>query len=125
MKWSSGCVKDCVSMAFTTKMSSGRLILTSESYREYNLTQWDRPDRSTSLHFYFSSLSYVVVSNHPETLLKWLSNLLSFHFETCFKLSKLKKGDVGGILSLYMGASLISVLEVLALLSRCLFALRR
>lgn len=87
----------------------------------------------TAIHFFYPSFSFTIIKNHPENLVKWLSNqdlrLHNFSLELPitygidFSLSlivSLFPGDVGGNLSLYLGASFVTLLEIFVLFFRCI-----
>ncbi|XP_045033494.1 uncharacterized protein LOC116928293 isoform X2 [Daphnia magna] len=54
----------------------------------------------SAIHFFYPSFSYTVIKNHPQRLVKWLS-------------------DVGSNMSLYLGASFVTLLEFIVLVLRC------
>jgi len=76
-------MQDCISIEYSTQMSSGRLTLHSESAIAYAIDPCTDMNQMASLHFFFPSLSYTVIVNQPESLLKWLS-ILRFYYKTFY-----------------------------------------
>jgi hypothetical protein len=82
----------------------------------------------SAIHFFYPSFSYTVIKNHPQRLLKWLG-MSSYLFRNCLydvefnaeyiQLFFLLTGDVGSNMSLYLGASFVTLLEFVVLILRC------
>ena len=67
------CLTDCISIDYTVQMSWATLVLSQVSFAEYGINKTEtNEEHVASLHFYFPSLSYALVTNQPESLLKWL-----------------------------------------------------
>ncbi|XP_046631250.1 uncharacterized protein LOC124311039 isoform X2 [Daphnia pulicaria] len=93
------CPEDCISDNYHVSSSTTHLDLGDHDDMHSNEKHNDHILHS-ALQFYYSSFSFTVIKNHPESLVKWLS-------------------DVGGNMSLYLGASLVTLLEMIVLLFRC------
>lgn len=80
----------------------------------------------SAIHFFYPSFSYTVIKNHPQRLVKWLSmsvvyigfsyTILVFLMFVSFYV---EPGDVGSNMSLYLGASFVTLLEFIVLVLRC------
>lgn len=69
----SECIKDCILMDYGVQMSLAKLTLSQQSFDEYGIDRGETSEEEmASLHFYYPSLSYVLITNQPESLLKWL-----------------------------------------------------
>ena len=66
-------------MKYSIQASAGRLVLSNESLARYDVNPPDESivNQMASLHFFYPSLSYTVIVNQPESLLKWLGTLLN------------------------------------------------
>lgn len=80
----------------------------------------------SAIHFFYPSFSYTVIKNHPQRLVKWLSmsvvyigfsyTILVFLMFVSFYV---EPGDVGSNMSLYLGASFVTLLEFIVLVLCC------
>jgi hypothetical protein len=116
------CPEDCISDNFHVSSSTTHLDLGDHDDMHSNEKHNDDIVHS-ALHFYYSSFSFTVIKNHPESLVKWLSKKkstvakLNYHF--LINSNSINLGDVGGNMSLYLGASFVTLLEMIVLFFRC------
>lgn len=93
------CPEDCIFDNYHVSSSSTQLDLGDHD----DMHVGEKHDDSvlhTAIHFYYSSFSFTIIKNHPGSLVKWLS-------------------DVGGNMSLFLGASFVTLLEIAVLFFRC------
>ncbi|KAI9552029.1 hypothetical protein GHT06_022366 [Daphnia sinensis] len=93
------CPEDCISDNYHVSSSSTQLDLGDHDDMHSDEKHDDRVVH-TAIHFYYSSFSFTIIKNHPGSLVKWLS-------------------DVGGNMSLFLGASFVTLLEIAVLFFRC------
>ncbi|XP_046444790.1 uncharacterized protein LOC124194579 [Daphnia pulex] len=93
------CPEDCIFDNYHVSSSTTHLDLGDHDDMHVDEKHNDHIIHS-AIHFYYSSFTFTIIKNHPESLVKWLS-------------------DVGGNMSLYLGASFVTLLEMIVLLFRC------
>lgn len=71
--YNKGCPKDCVYITYLTQITTARLTLPSVSLQEYQIDPEEEKNMA-SIHFYFTTLSFVNIAQQPERLLNWLGN---------------------------------------------------
>ena len=118
------CPEDCIFDNYHVSSSTTQLDLGDHDDMHLDEKHNDHIIHS-AIHFYYSSFTFTIIKNHPESLVKWLSNSLNC-CQLIFNTNKViihlfyfKIGDVGGNMSLYLGASFVTLLEMIVLLFRC------
>ena len=116
-----GCPMDCIVNDYHLYSTPSQLHLGDQDEFLEGEKHDDKVVHS-AIHFFYPSFSYTVIKNHPQHLVKWLSTSRSSLFlqfiSLTFDLYR-STGDVGSNMSLYLGASFVTLLEVIVLILRC------
>lgn len=127
----SGCPIDCVVNDYHLYSTPSQLYLGDQDEFLEGEKHGDHIVHS-AIHFFYPSFSYTVIKNHPQRLLKWLGmscycKFVCVFFIILFPISSSAyyvgsislTGDVGSNMSLYLGASFVTLLEFIVLVLRC------
>ena len=120
-KKTSNCPQDCIFDDYQVTSSSTTLHLGDHDDMHMMDEEHDGSIVHTAIHFFFPSFSFTVIKNHPQSVVKWLSknhpcypHFRSFFFNNNFFF--FFSGEVGGNMSLFVGASFVTLLEFVVLI---------
>ena len=66
-------------ITYSTQITTAQLTLPSVSLKEYQIDPEEK--NMASIHFYFTTLSFVNIAQQPERLLNWLGNKFYLFFK--------------------------------------------
>lgn len=114
-----GCPEDCIVDDYHLTPTTSKFDF--ENIDDFqNTSNNDRSVRHSALHFFYPSFCFSLVKNHPGSLVKWISKtqLWRSFWNVWSLIDAPFAGEVGGNMSLFVGASLVTLIEFFVFIFR-------